>query len=87
MSAPEQAPAVVDQQPTDVGVPVQPDLCGTFAVYLLPDGTAGLILDIQGQEEPRRQLLPKMVVDMVLHGKKPSLKDITGLMGFAGGKS
>lgn len=80
MSAPEQAPSVVDQEPTDVGVPQQPDLCGTFAVYLLPDGTAGLVLDIEGQEEPRRQRLPKMVVDMVMYGEKPSMKDIMGLV-------
>jgi hypothetical protein len=85
VSAPEQVPSVVDQEPTDVGIPAQPDLCGTFAVYLLPDGTAGLILDIQGQQEPRRQLLPKMVVDMVLHGRKPSMKDIMGFV-TGGGK-
>jgi hypothetical protein len=84
VSAPEQ-PSVVDQVPTDVGVPVQPDLCGTFAVYLLPDGSAGLILDIEGQEEPKRQLLPKMVVDMVMHGKRPSAKDVMGMF-MGGGK-
>jgi len=85
VSAPEQSPSVVDQEPTDVGVPVQPDMCGTFAVYLLPDGSAGLVLDIQGQPEPKRQLLPKMVVDMVLHGKRPSPKDIMGFI-TGGGK-
>lgn len=76
-----QEPSVVDQVPTDVGVPVPPDLCGTFAVYLLPDGTAGLVLAVEGEPEPRRLLLPKMIVDMVIHGKKPSLKDAMGLLG------
>lgn len=85
MSAPEQTqeisgPSVVDQQPTDVGVPKQPDLCGTFAVYLLPDGTAGLILDIEGEAEPRRQLLPQIVVEMVMYGKRPSPATIMRFM-------
>lgn len=76
-------PDLVDQQPVDV-VP-QPDICGTFAMYILPDGSAGLILDIMGRDEPVRQRLPQMVVEMVLHGKRPTLKDVTRFM-TGGGK-
>lgn len=66
-------PSVVDQQPTDM-VP-KPALCGTFAVYPLEDGQAGLVLDVQGEGEPRKMLLPKLVVDMVMYGQRPSAKD------------
>lgn len=68
-------------QPTreNIDVAVKPDMAGTFAVYMLTDGRAGLVLDIEGRGESRH-LVPKLVVDMVLKGKKPSMKTLMGLM-------
>ncbi len=64
------------QQPSTT---VQPDMAGTFAVYLMPDGRAGLVLDVTGRGESRH-MVPKIIVDMVMHGKKPSMKMLMGIM-------
>lgn len=62
-----------------------PDLAGTFAVYLFPDGSAGLVLDIQesaiGATGETRHQMPKFVVDMVLYGKRPNPLTMFRMMG------
>jgi len=67
--------------------PPVPDVAGTFAVYLMPDGTAGLVLDIQqsnrGPAGISRHHLPQVIVDMVLYGKRPSPGKLLKM--FAGG--
>lgn len=66
-------------QPTSEDIAVKPDMAGTFAVYMLKDGRGALVLDVEGHGESRH-LVPKLIVDMVLKGKKPSMKTLMGLM-------
>lgn len=68
--------------------PPKPDLAGTFAVYLFPDGSAGLALDIQeshiGPTGPTRHHMPKFVVDLVLYGKRPNPLTMLKMLGGTG---
>lgn len=71
--------------PETTGPPItDPTMAGTFAVYLLDDGTAGLVLDIQRSAEGAtgitRHHVPQFVVDMVLYGKRPSPATLLKMM-------
>jgi hypothetical protein len=73
---PELPPSVIDQQPVDT-VPT-PMLAGTFAVYELPNGCAGLVIETPNAGVARH-FVPKVVVDMVLYGKKPSMGTVMAM--------
>lgn len=56
-----------------------PAMAGTFAVYMMADGRAALVLDVEGRGEIRH-MVPAFIVDAIFSGKKPSLKALMGAM-------